>query len=426
MDYLVGVVVVVVVLLASIALHEVGHMVPAKRFGVRVSQYMVGFGPTLWSRTRGETEYGVKAIPAGGYVRLVGMYPTAQAVGDPPVRSAWSRLAADARAASAEEIHPGEDHRAFYRLSTPKKLVVMLGGPVMNLLIAAVLLTVVYVGIGVPAASTTVASVADCVLPADATACTAEDPPGPAAEAGLRAGDRVVAFDGTPVDSWDALSALIREAGGRADVPLVVERDGARVTLDVTPAVAERPVLAEDGTTSTATVGYLGVSAATVTERVSPLAVPGLLAERTWGTAEVVATLPARFVDLAERTFTGQERDLTSIVGPVGITRFGGEIAAADAGAALEVASLLELLAGLNIALFVFNLLPLPPLDGGHVVAALWEGASRRLARVRGRERLRPFDTARLVPVAYGVFLLMGGMGLVVLYADVVNPVRLG
>ena len=150
MEYLVGLLIFVVVLLGSIALHEVGHMVPAKRFGVRVSHYMVGFGPTLWSRTKGETEYGFKAIPAGGFVRLVGMYPPDDAVGNPPARTWIGRLARDARLASAEEIHPGEDGRAFYRLSTPKKVVVMLGGPVMNLLIAFVLLAIVFVGIGVP------------------------------------------------------------------------------------------------------------------------------------------------------------------------------------------------------------------------------------------------------------------------------------
>ncbi|MBN9376111.1 MAG: site-2 protease family protein, partial [Cellulomonas sp.] len=152
MAYLVGVLILVVVLLASIGLHELGHMVPAKKFGVRVGQYMIGFGPTVWSRTRGETEYGLKAIPLGGYVRLAGMYPPARAVGDPPADGGWAiRLAADAREASAEEIPAGEEERAFYRLSTPKKLVVMLGGPVMNLVIAAVLLAIAYVGIGIPA-----------------------------------------------------------------------------------------------------------------------------------------------------------------------------------------------------------------------------------------------------------------------------------
>ena len=155
MAYAIGVLVLVLGVLLSVGLHEMGHMVPAKRFGVRVSHYMVGFGPTLWSRTRGETEYGVKAIPLGGYVRLIGMYAPLSATGATPGR--WgAQLAQAARDASNEEVHPGEEHRAFYHLSTPKKVVVMLAGPVMNLLIAVVLLTVVLIGFGIPTATTTV------------------------------------------------------------------------------------------------------------------------------------------------------------------------------------------------------------------------------------------------------------------------------
>ena len=178
MAYLVGVLIVVVVLLLSIGLHEVGHMVPAKRFGVRVSQYMVGFGPTLWSRTKGETEYGLKAIPLGGYVRLVGMYAPDDAVGNPPANSWSGRLARDARQASAEEIRPGEDARAFYHLSTPKKLVVMLGGPVMNLVIAFVLLAIVLVGFGAARHEHhALESVSQCVIPASAAQDRGCQPP---------------------------------------------------------------------------------------------------------------------------------------------------------------------------------------------------------------------------------------------------------
>ena len=246
MVYLVGVLILVVVLLASIGLHELGHMVPAKKFGVRVSQYMIGFGPTLWSRKRGETEYGLKAIPLGGYVRLAGMYPPARAVGDPPADGGWAaRVAADAREASAEEIPEGEDDRAFYRLSTPKKLVVMLGGPVMNLVIAFVLLAIAYAGIGIPAATTTVDAVSQCVLPASAPAtqtCGPSDTPAPGAVAGVKPGDRIVSFGGTAITSWDQLTTLIRAAGGQT-VTMVVERGEQQVALQVTPAVAARPVL---------------------------------------------------------------------------------------------------------------------------------------------------------------------------------------
>ncbi|WP_369824648.1 RIP metalloprotease [Cellulosimicrobium sp. CUA-896] len=269
MATLIGILVVVLGIIVSIALHEVGHMVPAKRFGVRVSQYMVGFGPTLWSRRKGETEYGLKAIPLGGYVRLVGMFPPAPAGARPRGNGFFAQVVADARDASAEEVRPGEEHRAFYNLSAPKKVVVMLGGPFMNLLIAFVLMLVVFVGIGLPAATTTVASVTPCVtdtVTAQA-GCESGDPESPAAAAGLQPGDEVVAFDGAPVTSWDQLSGTIRGAAGTT-VPLVVERDGEQVDLQVTPVEVERQVVAEDGTAVvdeagdpvTEPVGYLGFS----------------------------------------------------------------------------------------------------------------------------------------------------------------------
>src|SRR5690554_4104076 len=193
MDTVIGIVVLVVGLLVSIALHEVGHMVPAKRFGVRVSEYFVSFGPTLWSRKGRETEYGVKAIPLGGFVRLVGMVPPAERV--KPVRGPrWvARLIADAREASVEEILPGEDHRAFYQLTWWRKVIVMFGGPLVNLVLAVLLFTVVLSTIGVPTASLNVGAIVPCV-PATASAeCAPGDPESPAALAGIEAGDTITA-----------------------------------------------------------------------------------------------------------------------------------------------------------------------------------------------------------------------------------------
>jgi membrane-associated protease RseP (regulator of RpoE activity) len=436
--YFVGVLVVFVGVLVSIALHEIGHMVPAKRFGVRVSHYFVGFGPTLWSRTRGETEYGIKAIPLGGYVRIVGMYPTDAAVGSPQPRTVLGRIAAQARELSAEEIPPGQDHRAFYRLSAPKKLVVMLGGPIMNLVIATVLLGVVLVGFGVPSSSTTVDTVSQCVLPATATAttCSASDPVAPAAAAGLLPGDRIVSYDGHAVTSWDQLSGLIRGTGA-TQVPVVLERAGKTVTTSVSPIVADRPVYAPDGTPEvaangtpvTARVGFLGIAPATELVPQPITALPGVIGTTVWATVKVVGTLPAQVGHVAQAAFGSAPRDSTSVIGLVGVGRFAGQIASEHAvgyGFAQRVASLLSLVASLNIALFVFNLIPLLPLDGGHVAGALWEGARRQVARLRGLPRPGPFDTARLVPLAYGVFVLLAGLGVLLIYADIIKPATLG
>lgn len=439
MAYVVGVLVALLVVLASIALHEVGHMVPAKRFGVRVSQYMVGFGPTLWSRTRGETEYGIKAIPLGGYVRLVGMYPTKDAVGAREPRGWAGRLAADARDASAEEIDPGEDGRAFYRLSTPKKLLVMFGGPVMNLVIAFVLMAIALVGIGVEGPTLTVGQVQPCVLPASAvarTTCTSDDPRSPAALAGMQDGDTVVSWGGQQVSTWAGLVTAIR-ASGTDPVAVVVDRGGRQVDLTVTPVQRDQTAVDAAGNAVTDSSGkavvsrssYVGIAPLTAMQRQSLWSVPGAVATTTWQTAKVVLTLPERVWQVAYSTFTGQPRDATSVIGIVGVGRIAGEVTSVQGAGisdSLRIFSLLQMLAALNVSLFVFNMIPLPPLDGGHIAAALWEGAGRQLARLRGRDRPRPADTARLMPLSYAMFVLLGGMGLLLVWADIVNPVRLG
>ncbi|WP_372594463.1 RIP metalloprotease [Actinotalea sp.] len=437
MAYVVGLLVLLVGLLASIALHEVGHMVPAKRFGVRVSQYMVGFGPTLWSRTKGETEYGLKAIPLGGYVRLVGMYPPADAVGATPGRGRFAGLVDAAREASAEEIRPGEEHRAFYRLSTPKKVVVMLGGPMMNLLIAIVLVGIVFVGIGTSGApTTTVGVVGTCLLPADAPAdqeCTASDPQVPAVLAGLQVGDTILSWGGVPIESWAEIQAAIAATPG-TDIPVVVERDGAEVVLTVSPVTVDRPVRDEDGavvlnadgSAQLAPQRYVGFSPTSGLERQPVGSVLPAVGDAVWQTGAIVVTLPARLVDVVQATLGQEERDTSSVVGVVGVGRFAGEIAEAPGlGLGERVGSMLGLLASLNIALFVFNLIPLLPLDGGHVAGALWEGAKRQVARWRGLARPAPADVARMMPVAYGVFLLLAVVGLVLIYADIAAPVTL-
>ena len=156
--WVLGILIFVIGLLFSIAWHELGHLSTAKLFKIRVPQYMVGFGPTVWSRKKGETEYGVKAIPLGGYIRMIGMFPPRPGQDPGTVRVSstgrFSQLVDEARAASLEEVRPGDENRVFYKLSVPRKVVVMLGGPVMNLLIGVVLLTIPVTSSPAPAAPT--------------------------------------------------------------------------------------------------------------------------------------------------------------------------------------------------------------------------------------------------------------------------------
>ncbi len=355
MSFAVGVLVLVAGLLVSIALHEVGHLLPAKRFGVKVTQYFVGFGPTLWSRRRGETRYGLKAIPLGGYVRMVGMYPPARA-GTTPRRTRGGRptLVEEARQYSLAEVAPGEEHRTFYALSVPKKLVVMLGGPVMNLLIAVVLIAVVMVGFGVPAYTATLGNVQEC-LPADpaATECRDTDPPAPGALAGLRPGDTVLSWGGRPVTGWDDVRAAIADAG-TSPATVVVERDGQERTLTVTAATVDRPVVVDgevltdaDGEPVTEPRPFVGIGPTAALERRPRGAVPARVGEALGATVDVVLTLPQRIVAVAQAAFGQEERD-PGVVGLVGVGRFAGEIASIDSeryGVAERTADMLGLLA---------------------------------------------------------------------------------
>ena len=456
MGYLLGVVILILGVLASIALHEVGHMVPAKLFGVRVSQYMVGFGRTLWSRTKGETEYGFKAIPLGGYVRMVGMFPPGRAPMHTPTdsddvvvnegakprrgRARAGRIAEiidDTRAISVSEILPGEEHRAFYNLSAPKKLVVMLGGPVMNLLIAVLLTGIVMVGFGMPVASTTVESVVPCLPTTTApTQCAPGAPQSPASAAGLLAGDTIVSFGGREVETWADLTAAIKTVGAQATEAVVV-RGSERLTLDVDPAEVTRAVVdadgkavqGTDGVDQTTTSVYIGIAPATVQERASLTEVPGVVWNQVTATAGIVVTLPVHVWNVAKALVTGSERDGASVISVVGVGQVAGQIGAADGAqitAGDRIAGWLSLLAALNVALFAFNLIPLLPLDGGHVVGALYEGARRQIARARGLARPGPADTARMMPLAYGVFVALIGISVVLVIADLVRPVTLG
>ncbi|WP_084127191.1 RIP metalloprotease [Demequina sp. NBRC 110054] len=435
MEFLIGVLVLVVGLLVSIALHELGHLIPAKRFGVLVSEYFVGFGPRLWSRKVGETECGVKAIPLGGYVKLIGMVPPASAV-KPVASRGWAgRLIEDTRAAAEEEIPEGQDHRAFYHLSWWRKAIVMMGGPFVNLVIAIVLFTGVMSFMGTPTQTLQVSQVAECVLATGASECTDDDAASPASLAGIEEGDVFVSVDGIALEEWTDLTTYVSEHPSQ-ELALVVDRDGEEVDLTVTPAArtvyqyddAGEILTDADGEALTEEIGYLGVYSVTANETQPLWAGTALAWDYLGQTMQVIIHLPSEVYHVARASLGLEERTTDSVMGVVGVAQVSGEIASADVDGytlADRVSDMLMLLGGLNLALFAFNMIPLVPLDGGHVLSALWQGVKNGWARVRGAAKPAPVDVARMMPVAYGVFALLLVMGAVLIYADIVAPVTI-
>ncbi len=430
--YTLGVVLLVVGIAASIALHELGHMVPAKKFGVKVTQYFIGFGRTLWSRRKGETEYGVKAIPLGGYVKLVGMLPPSPDDAPGTLRKSntglFTQLISDARAAEYEHIAEEDEPRLFYRLPWWKKVIVMAGGPTVNLVLAFMLFGGVFMVHGVPETTLTINQVSDCVIAAVPgqtveRRCTAKDPVSPAARAGLRKGDQIVSFNGTPVHTWDELTGLIRgNENGAATI--VVDRQGKTQTLHTDTTVSPRIDLADQ--TRTVKVGFLGVTPKLELVRQGPAFVVTTMADYTWTTVTALGHLPVRVWGVARAVVGLEERDPRSPMSVVGASRVAGEVASEQTVPIMDrFVMLLMLLGGINLFVGMFNFIPLLPLDGGHIAGALYEAMRRGLARLRGRPDPGYFDVAKLLPVAYVMAGALLVMSVLLVYADIVVPVQL-
>lgn len=428
--FILGIVLFAVGLLASIAWHELGHLSTAKLFGIRVPQYMVGFGPTIWSRNKGETEYGIKAIPFGGYIRMIGMFPPGPD-GRLEARSTspWRGMIEDARSAAFEELKPGDHTRLFYTRKPWKRVIVMFAGPFMNLVLAVALFLTVLMGFGIQQQTTTVSSVSPCVIAQtqNRDECKASDPKSPAAAAGMKAGDKIVSFGGVPTEEWNSLSDLIRDSAGK-EVPIVVDRKGEQVTLHA--KIATNQVVKKDAAGAYVEgeyikAGFLGFSSATGVVKQDFGDSVSWMTDRVGEAVDSLIALPSKVPALWDATFGDGERAPDSPMGIVGAARVSGEIATLDIPASQQLATFVFLLAGFNLSLFLFNMLPLLPLDGGHIAGAMWESLRRNTAKVLRRPDPGPFDVAKLMPVAYVVAGIFVCFTLLVLVADVVNPVRI-
>jgi membrane-associated protease RseP (regulator of RpoE activity) len=426
--FLIGVVLFFLGLLASIALHEVGHMLPAKKFGMKVTQYFVGFGRTLWSTKRGETEYGIKAIPFGGFVRIIGMFPPSQGQAANQVRKAntgpFQSLIENARHAEYETIDPADTPRLFYQKPWWQKLIVMSGGPLVNVLIAFLLFAGVFTIYGVDTPTTTVSIVTDCVIPASdaGRTCTPSDKPSPAKQAGLQPGDKVIAFNGTRINAWSDLTPLIRD---NTDKPatVVVERNGQQLTLTTHTIVNQ--VYDTQNPDKIISVGFLGVSPDQVPVRQDAGFVVDKMGELTVATVKALGSFPGKLVGVA-KSIAGGERDKDSPMSVVGASRAAGELASySDWTVGKRIAVLLSLLASVNLFLALFNFIPLLPLDGGHIAGALWEAIKRGFAKLFRRPDPGYVDVAKLLPLAYVAASFIVVMGVLLVVADIVNPIKI-
>jgi membrane-associated protease RseP (regulator of RpoE activity) len=429
--YIAGVLLFTVGVAASIGLHEIGHLVPGKLYDVKITQYFVGFGRTVWSRKRGETEYGLKAIPLGGYVKLVGMLPPAPDQDPARVRTSntgiFAQLVSDARAAEYEHVEPEDHDRLFYRLPWWKRVVIMGSGVTINLVIAFGLFAVVFMGYGINEATTTVGTVSQCVKVVEsgteAGPCTADDPVTPALTAGLEPGDRIVQFNGTEIGAYSELQRLIR-ANDAGSAELVIERDGETLTLHTNTTVNGLPSL--DDPDRTVNAGFLGIKPTVQRERQGAGYVVSTMADGTWATLKSIGAMPQKVYHVSRAALGLEERDVNGPMSVVGAGRVAGEFASDDRSSVADrFFSVVLLLAGLNLFLGLINLVPLPPFDGAGIATTLYEAARRGIARLLGRPDPGTVDAAKLLPVTYVVATLLLVMTAILVYADIVAPVSI-
>jgi membrane-associated protease RseP (regulator of RpoE activity) len=382
---------VVVALLVMIMLHELGHFATAKLAGMKVTEFFVGFGPRLWSTRKGETEYGVKAIPAGGYCRIVGMH-------------------------NLDRVDPADEPRSYRQQPYWRRMSVALAGSAVHFLLAFVLLWVLNGFVGIVNYDKPLLRVADI--------SRLETGQSPAQAAGFRVGDRIVSVDGHPVSRWDDLPAYIQGRPGRP-IHFRVVRHGHRLTLTAVPVDLSKVKVANappDAPHYSQPHGFVGIGPAYAVRRANPVMAVARAGHDT--VTEIATAGKALASFFTPQNLHGYARQLTGqpptsaasrqgenrFLSPVGFVRVASE--AADTG----VRPVLLLLVAINVFVGIFNLVPLLPLDGGHVAIATYE-------RIRSRRGRRYHaDVAKLLPLTYGVVLVLVTLAVTSLWLDIVRP----
>lgn len=382
---------VVLAIVAMIMLHELGHFMTAKWAGMKVTEYFLGFGPRLWSIRRGETEYGVKAIPAGGYVKIVGM-------------------------SNLEQVDPADEPRTYRQKPYWRRLSVAVAGSTMHFIIAFILLFVTYAGVGLVNT--------DRELPRIGTISKLETGQSPAQKAGFRVGDTFVSYDGQPFQGWDGMRTYIRSHAGQP-IAFEIVRDGQPLTLTATPvdlATLPNQRSAPSGAGVDGSYGFIGIGPAFPVEKTGPVEAIGKSASGLGrATIDTFKALGSMFSPGGVSSYASQltgrsgstEADPSQprFLSPVGFVRV------ADQAAETGLRNVLILLFSINVFVGIFNMIPLLPLDGGHVAIATYE-------RIRSRKGRRHFvDVAKLMPITYAVFLLIVFLGVSSLYMDIVRPI---
>ena len=377
---LLGILAFVVALLFSVMVHEFGHYITARKFGMRISEFFLGFGKRIWSFQRGETEFGLKAIPAGGYCKIEGMAPN-------------------------DEMPEGEEGRAFYKASSAKKLIVLGAGSFLHFVLGFLLLFLLFVGIGT-----------NQVLPVISEVVSNSA----AQAAGIQAGDEIVAINGKKVTEWYKDVEAIRQSQG-AELTLDLNRDGELLTI-----VTNARLTDVDGTKRyvLGIINDVGLKRSSVLLSVknSAIVTKSFLTE----SVKSLAKLPEKIPALWGQTFGGQERDENGLVGVVGVARVSGQAAASDElDLAQRLGTFILIVASLNIFVGLFNLLPILPLDGGHMAVAIADAIRAFLARLRGKPRPAAIDVQVLTPITATVFVILAALTILLLIADIFNPILL-